>query len=69
MTYEEGKALVKASGSLEGIDPLVVADLLAGARVLGNPDVDDLRVAACASYELGKLGVSRDGFLFLNGAF
>ena len=70
MTYEEGKSMVRASSSFEGVNPVAVADMLSGAlspmrlvRDGGELDLDDVKTAAAAAYELGRLGLGRESFM------
>jgi hypothetical protein len=70
MTYDELKALVKASGSLEAVAATAIADALAGSLwhpTYENRDIDeqDVRTAAAAAFELGRLGLDRNTFLSL----
>lgn len=59
MTYTEGKRMIRASNSFEGVNPVAIADMLSHAQSVVDPDPLDVRVAACAAYELAKLGCTR----------
>lgn len=69
MTYEEGKAMVRASSSFEGVNPVAIADILSGAlsplrmRPDDRLDLADVKTAAAAAYELGRLGLGRESFM------
>lgn len=69
MTYDEGKVMVRASSSFEGVNPVAIADMLSGAlspmrhRPEGELDLDDVKTAAAAAYELGRLGLGRESFM------
>jgi hypothetical protein len=70
VTYQELKDLVAASGTLEAIPPTAIADALAGSlwdhvRTQRELDENDVRLAAAAAFELGRLGLQRDTFLSL----
>jgi hypothetical protein len=63
VNYAEGRQLIRASSSFEGCKPVAIADMLVAAiaeGVVREADEDDVRVAACAAYEIAKLGGSRE---------